>query len=139
MRSYIDLQGTVAVEKAFTLSNEDRSDAMRAILKTAFAALALSSALAGVALAEGTTVVPVAPSAGPYYVDGMPAGSVYVDPAPTGSVYVDPMPSGSIYVAPAPRRIYLTPSEFRERQRNEYQSGGEGDYYQGIIPPAPVP
>lgn len=110
---------------------------MRAIVKTSFAALALSSAIAGVALAEGTMVVPVTP--GPYYVDRMPTEGVYVDPAPTGSIYVDPMPTGSIYVAPAPRRIYLTPSEFRERQRNEYQSGGEGDYYQGIIPPAPVP
>ncbi len=147
---------------------------MRAILKTSFAAFALSSALAGVALADsyypgidphhppgtqnrGTMVVPVAPSpyvvdrmrtrsvyvdptpTGSVYVDPMPSGSVYVDPMPTGSVYVDPMPTGSIYAVPAPRRIYLTPSEFRERQRNEYHSGGEGDYYQGIVPPAPVP
>lgn len=99
---------------------------MRAILKTSCAALALSSVFAGVAFAD--------------YVYRTPTGSVYVDTMPTGRVYVDPMPTGSIYVHPVPtRRIILSPSEFRERQRNEYHSGGEGDYYQGIIPPAPVP
>ncbi|ASY63674.1 putative SIGNAL PEPTIDE protein [Sinorhizobium sojae CCBAU 05684] len=61
-----------------------------------------------------------------------------MDTMPTGSIYVDPALMGPVYVRPAP--IYnLTPSEIRERHLNEYHAGGEGDYYQGIIPPAPVP
>ncbi|MCA1407900.1 hypothetical protein I6F26_11250 [Ensifer sp. IC3342] len=111
---------------------------MRVSMRTSFAAFILSSALAGAAgsaLADsyyqgidphnppgtqnrGTTLVPM--QRAPNYVDEMRTGSIYVDPMATGSV------SG------APARV-------REQYRNEYQGSGEGDYYQGIIPPAPVP
>ncbi len=121
---------------------------MRVSPRTSFAAFVLSSALAGVAAPSfangyyqgidphhppgtqnrGSMFVPMVES--PYYIDGMPTGSVYVDPAPTGSIYVEPMPWGSFGGSPA---------QVRERYENEYQGGGQGDYYQGIIPPAPVP
>ncbi|WEX76322.1 hypothetical protein PYH37_004620 [Sinorhizobium numidicum] len=120
---------------------------MRVSLRTSFAAFVLSSALAAApAFAtnfyhgvdphhppgtqnSGSMFVPMVE--GPYYVDRTPTGSIYVDPRPTGSIYyVDPAPTGSISSAPA---------RDREWYRNEYQSGGEGDYYQGIMPPAPRP
>ncbi|OHV78104.1 hypothetical protein [Ensifer sp. LCM 4579] len=128
---------------------------MKTLLRTSLAAFAFSSALAGAAipsLANGfypgidphhppgtqNRIIVVPRAVSPYYVEPAPAGSVYVDTMPTGSIYVDPGPMGPIYVRPAP--IYnLSPSEIRERHLNEYQAGGEGDYYQGIIPPAPVP
>jgi hypothetical protein len=129
---------------------------MRVSLKTSFAAFVLSSALAGAgapAFADGyypgidahhppgtQNRGPMLIAESPYYVDRMPTGSIYVDPTPTGSIYVDPMPTGSIYVDPVPmRRIGGTPSQVRERHLNEYHGSGEGDYYQGIVPPAPVP
>ena len=130
---------------------------MRVSPRTSFAALVLLSALAGAAPSSangfyqgidphhppgtqnmGSVYVPMTES--PYYIDGMSTRRVYVDPAPTGSIYVDPAPTGSIYVEPVPMRIYGgSPSQIRERYENEYQGGGQGDYYQGIIPPAPVP
>jgi len=124
---------------------------------TSFVAFVLSSALAGAAVPSfangfyqgidphhppgtqnrGSMWVPMVQS--PSYADR----TVYVDPAPTGSIYVDPAPTGSIYVAPVPavpmRTYGGSPSQVRERYENEYQGGGQGDYYQGIIPPAPVP
>ncbi|WP_018234542.1 hypothetical protein [Ensifer sp. BR816] len=127
---------------------------MRVSLRASFAAFALSSILAGAAAPafangfyegidphhppgtqnRGSMFVPMVES--PYYVER----DVYVDPAPTGSIYVDPAPTGSIYVEPVPLGIYgQSPSEIREHYENEYQGGGQGDYYQGIIPPAPVP
>jgi hypothetical protein len=127
---------------------------MKVFLRTSFAAFVLSSALVGAgvpALANGfyqgidphhppgtqnrgSVYVPMVES--PYYVEPR----VYVDPAPTGSIYVDPAPTGSIYVEPVPmRRFGGSPSQVREHYENEYQGGGQGDYYQGIIPPAPVP
>ncbi|WOS61501.1 hypothetical protein [Sinorhizobium fredii] len=127
---------------------------MRVSPRTSFAAFVLLSALAGAAAPSfangfyqgidphhppgtqnrGSMWVPMVES--PYYADR----NVYVDPAPTGSIYVDPAPTGSIYVEPMPMRIYGgSPSQVRERYENEYQGGGQGDYYQGIIPPAPVP
>ncbi|WP_164923944.1 hypothetical protein [Sinorhizobium fredii] len=91
---------------------------------TSFVAFVLSSALAG--------------SAAPAVADGY----YYVDPAPTGSiydpdvVYVDPVPTGPIYYERMPAR---TLGGARERYTHEYQGGGQGDYYLGITPPAPVP
>ncbi|WP_173509777.1 hypothetical protein [Sinorhizobium psoraleae] len=131
---------------------------MRVSMKTSFAAIVLSSALAGVsgsAFADsyyqgidphnppgtqnrGTMLVPT--QRAPYYVDEMPTGSIYVDPMSTGSIYVDPMSTGSIYVDPrSTGSVSGAPGEVRERYRNEYHGPGEGDYYQGIMPPAPVP
>lgn len=121
---------------------------MRVSMRTSFAAIVLSSALAGVsgsAFADsyyqgidphnppgtqnrGTMLVPT--QRAPYYVDEMPTGSIYVDPMSTGSIYVDPRSTGSVRGAPG---------EVREHYRNEYHGPGEGDYYQGIMPPAPVP
>ncbi len=74
------------------------------------------------------------------------ADNYYYEPAP-GVVYVDPMPTGSVYVEPGPiygpygyyRPPARTLGDERERYTNEYMGGGEGDYYQGITPPAPVP
>lgn len=127
---------------------------MKVSFRTSLAAFALSSALAGVAVPafadsyypgidphnppgtqnRGAVMVP----ARPYYVDPAPTGSVYVDPAPTGSVYVDPAPTGSIYMEPAPgSRATNAPGRVREHYTNEYQGPGDGDYYQGISPPAP--
>ena len=120
---------------------------MKVSLRTSFTAFALASALAGVAAPafangyyqgidphhppgtqnRGTVFVPME---SPYYIETMPAGSIYVDRMPTGSIYVDPMATGS--VSGAPGRV-------REHYTNEYQGGGQGDYYQGILPPAPVP
>ncbi|MQW85864.1 hypothetical protein [Sinorhizobium saheli] len=120
---------------------------MNVSMRTTFVAFVLSSALAGVAGSafangyypgidphhppgtqnRGAMLVPMVED--PYYVDTMPTGSIYVDPAPTGSVYVQP----------APRTILLSPSGAREHYTGEYQGGGQGDYYQGIVPPAPVP
>lgn len=72
----------------------------------------------------------------------MPMDGYYAEPVPEG-VYVDPMPTGSIYVDPAPGYVYRPPArslgDARERQRNEYQGSGQGDYYLGITPPAPAP
>ncbi|OAP38411.1 hypothetical protein AU381_22845 [Sinorhizobium glycinis] len=127
---------------------------MRVSLRTSLAAFVLSAAFAGAAAPSfangfyqgidshhppgtqntGSMFVPMVER--PYYVDR----SVYVDPAPTGSIYVHPAPMGTIYVEPVPmRRFSGSPSQLRERYENEYQGGGQGDYYQGIIPPAPVP
>ncbi|RVJ78970.1 hypothetical protein CN167_08440 [Sinorhizobium medicae] len=132
---------------------------MKVPFRTPLAAFALSSALAGVAVPAfadsyyqgidphnppgtqnaGSVMVPV--PASPYYVDPAPTGSVYVDPAPTGTVYVDPTPTGSIDVDPAPMgsRANNVPGKAREHYTNEYQGPGDGDYYQGISPPAPRP
>lgn len=74
------------------------------------------------------------------------ADNYYYEPAP-GGVYVDPMPMGSVYIEPVPmdgaygfyRPPALTLGDERERYTNEYWGGGEGDYYQGITHPAPVP
>ncbi|MCA1371364.1 hypothetical protein I6F15_29065 [Bradyrhizobium sp. BRP14] len=100
---------------------------MRASLRKSFAAFVLSSALAGAAapaLADGY-----------YYEDGVPTDSVDVDPIPD-VVYVDPVPTGSIYYEQMPAS---TLGGARERYTHEYQGGGQGDYYLGITPPAPVP
>lgn len=61
-----------------------------------------------------------------------PTGSIY-DP---DVVYVDPVPTGPIYYERMPAR---TLGGARERYTHEYQGGGQGDYYLGITPPAPVP
>ncbi|WP_457583110.1 hypothetical protein [Ensifer canadensis] len=70
----------------------------------------------------------------------------YYEPAP-GGVYVDPMPTGSVYMDPGPiygpygyyRPPARTLGDERERYTNEFMGPGEGDYYQGITHPAPVP
>lgn len=129
---------------------------MNILLGTSLGAFVLATALVGAtapAFANGyytgvdphnppgtqNRVVVVPRAVSPYYyIEPAPAGSVYVDTMPTGSIYVNPAPMGPVFVRPAP--IYnLSPSETRERHLNEYHAGGEGDYYQGIIPPAPVP
>lgn len=128
---------------------------MSILLRTSLAAFALTTALVGAAVpafADGyytginpynppgtqNRIIVVPRAVSPYYIDPAPTGSVYVDTMPTGSIYVDPVPMRPIYARPAP--IYnLSPAEVRERHLNEYHAGGEGDYYQGIIPPAPVP
>ncbi|PJR15160.1 hypothetical protein [Sinorhizobium meliloti] len=119
---------------------------MKVSFRTSLAAFALSSALAGVAV----------PAFADSYYQGIdphnppgtqnrgavmvPARPYYVDPAPTGSVYVDPAPTGSIYMEPAPgSRASNAPGRVREHYTNEYQGPGDGDYYQGIAPPAPRP
>lgn len=74
------------------------------------------------------------------------ADNYYYEPAP-GGVYVDPMPMGSVYMDPGPiyrpygydRPPALTLGDERERYTNEFMGPGEGDYYQGITHPAPVP
>ncbi|MNU08057.1 hypothetical protein D3C72_2539390 [compost metagenome] len=57
----------------------------------------------------------------------MPMGSVYIEPVPMDGAY-------GFYRPPA-----RTLGDERERYTNEYWGGGEGDYYQGITHPAPVP
>lgn len=97
---------------------------MRISRKTSFAAFVVALA--------GTTAPALADSI--YYVRPAP-GVVYVDPMPTGSIYVDPVPMG-VYVYRPPAR---TLGDARERYMDEYQSGGQGDYYLGVQHPAPVP
>lgn len=108
-------------------ANGHGSNAMKVSLGTSFVAFVLSSALAGSAAPAFAD--------GYYYVDPAPTGSIYVDPAP-GVIYVDPVPTGRIYYEQMPAR---TLGGARERYTHEYQGGGQGDYYLGITPPAPVP
>jgi hypothetical protein len=136
----------------------DRSNTMTVSLRTSFAAFVLSSALAGAAVPalatsfyegvdphhppgtqnRGPVLVPM--TTGPYYVDPAPTGSIYVDPMPTGSIYVDPVPMRRVYVDPVPTgSISPAPGRVREHYMNEYHGGGQGDFYQGITPPAPRP
>ncbi|MEI2298509.1 hypothetical protein [Ensifer sp. MJa1] len=93
----------------------------------------VSLAATAVALA-GTTAPAFADN---YYYEPAPGG-VYVDQMPTGSVYMEPAPMvggyGYVYRPPA-----LTLGDERERYTNEYGGTGQGDYYQGITHPAPVP
>ncbi|HEV7308391.1 hypothetical protein [Ensifer sp.] len=91
--------------------------------------------LAAFAVALGASATPA--MADNYYYEPAP-GAVYVDPMPTGSVYMEPVPMGGPY-----GYVYRPPAQTlgdeRERYTNEYWGGGEGDYYQGIAHPAPVP
>ncbi|HEV7321389.1 MAG TPA: hypothetical protein VGO04_22525 [Ensifer sp.] len=104
---------------------------MKISMKLPVVAVVVSSALAGAA----------GPALADYYNNyyRQPApGAVYVDPMPTGSVYMEPVPMGGPY-----GYVYRPPAQSlgdeRERYTNEYWGGGEGDYYQGIAHPAPVP
>lgn len=94
------------------------------------------TSLAAFAVALAATTAPAL--ADNYYYEPAPGG-VYVDPMPTGSLYMEPVPMqgygyGYVYRPPA-----LSLGDERERYTNEYWGGGEGDYYQGIAHPAPVP
>ncbi|HXV30735.1 MAG TPA: hypothetical protein VD840_10425 [Sinorhizobium sp.] len=119
---------------------------MTRFLRPSIATFAVASVLAGAAVpafadgyysgidphhppgTQNRVFVPMVES--PYFVERVPSGVIYVDPVPTGSIYVEPAPIGS---------LGGTPAQVRERYRNEYHGSDEGDYYQGLVPPAPVP
>ncbi|OCP38806.1 hypothetical protein [Ensifer sp. LC163] len=96
---------------------------MKMSLRNSLAALVLSTAIAGVA----------APAFADSYYQGIDPHAI--QPRTTAqprmmydSGSVDRMPTGSIYRTAPPRIIYQQPSFDR------YQ-GGDGEYYQGIVPP----
>ncbi|MGF6174131.1 hypothetical protein [Ensifer sp. 4252] len=98
---------------------------MKMSLRNSLAALVLSTAVAGIA----------APAFADSYYQGIdphnPPGTqqrVRVAPMGTSVAPVDRMSTGSIYRTAPPRVIYQQPG-------NDRYQGGDGDYYQGIVPP----
>lgn len=97
---------------------------MKTSLRNSLAALVLSAAAFGIA----------APAFADSYYPGIdvnnPPGTqnhMKVAPMGTSTTHVDRMSTGSIYRT-APPRVYQQPA-------NDRYQGGDGDYYQGIVPP----
>ncbi|RDL50995.1 hypothetical protein BLJAPNOD_02123 [Ensifer sp. M14] len=98
---------------------------MKTSLRNSLAVLVLSTAVAGIA----------APAFADSYYQGIDAHAIKprTTTAQPRMMYdngsVDRMSTGSIYRTAPPRVIYQQPSFER------YQ-GGDGEYYQGIVPPS---
>ncbi len=98
---------------------------MTTSLRNSLAALVLTTAITGIA----------APAFADSYYPGIdvnnPPGTqhrVMAAPMATHSTSVDRMSTGSIYRT-TPPRVYQQPA-------NDRYQGGDGDYYQGIVPPS---